>query len=42
MTPSKEQMRAQSNLQCFLNAVDAAEAQFIDIQGGKNGFNKLV
>jgi hypothetical protein len=41
-TPSSEQTRAQVNLQCFLNAVDSGEAQFIDIQGGKNGFNKLV
>lgn len=41
-TPRSEQTRAQSILQCFLNAVDASEAQMIDIQGGKNGFNKLV
>jgi hypothetical protein len=41
-TPQSEQTRAQAHLQNFLNAVDAGEAQLIDIQGGKNGFNKLV
>jgi hypothetical protein len=41
-TPSKEQTRAEINLQQFLNAVDVDEAQFIDTQGGKDGLNKLV
>lgn len=41
-TPSREQIRAEISLQRFLTAVDAGEAQFIDIQGGKNGLNKLV
>jgi hypothetical protein len=41
-TPPKEQTRAKNNLQQFLNAVDAEEAQFIDTQGGKDGLNKLV
>ncbi len=41
-TPSSEQARAQTNLQSFLSAVDAGVAQLIEIQGGKNEFNKLV
>lgn len=41
-TPRSEQIRAQNNLQSFLSAVDDGVAQFIDIQGGKDEFNKLV
>ncbi len=41
-TPPSEQARAQTNLQGFLSAVDAGVAQLIEIQGGKNEFNKLV
>jgi hypothetical protein len=41
-TPPREQTRAENNLQRFLDAVDAGEAQFIDIQGGKDGLIKLV
>jgi hypothetical protein len=41
-TPASEQSRAKMNLQNFLSAVDSGQAQFIDIQGGKDGFKKLV
>ncbi len=41
-TPHSEQVRAEANLQSILDAVDAGKAQLIEIQGGKNEFNKLV
>lgn len=41
-TPRSEQARAKANIQDFLGAVDSGVVQLIDIQGGKNGFKKLV
>lgn len=41
-TPESEKSRSKNNLQAFLNAVDNGTAQFIDLQGGRNGFLKLV
>lgn len=41
-TPKKEQDRSKDNLKAFFGAVDDKTAQLINIQGGRNGFLKLV
>jgi hypothetical protein len=41
-TPASEQKRSKRNLQEFLDALDNKTAQFIDSQGGRNGFLNLV
>jgi hypothetical protein len=41
-TPQKEQDRSKNNLKDLLNSIDSGTAQFIDSQGGRDGFLKLV
>jgi len=41
-TPKKEIVRAQNNLQEYLNAIEAKNIQLISAQGGKNEFLKMV
>jgi len=41
-TPEKEQARSKDNLHALLDAIDAGTAQFIDSQGGRDGFLKMV
>lgn len=41
-TPPSEQKRVQRNLEEYLHAIDTNSAQLIDIQGGRDGFLRLV
>lgn len=41
-TPPSEQQRVKRNLEAYLEALDSGTAQMIDIQGGRDGFLKLI